>query len=689
MKFNTSLSLCSKSALSLVFLLGIAFCSYAQITPVVANASICSGTTARLAVTNNATGSNYFRWYKNANLTGLLQSGIYFETPVLTATTSYYVVEATNAGVNGTNVKTVTVTVNPLPAPPVVAASSVCEGKPAILTTSATSVGGIINWSSDAAGSINIGTGTSLTSAPITQATTFYAREVSGAGCVSSISSGLVGVYALPATPAVANASICAGSAAVLTAIPGSATTQWFSNAAGTISAGMNGSSLTTPSLSSPTSYWAANISNRGCLSPLTRAVVNTRAVPSAATIVANPVCAGKPALLFASGLGVAEWHKDALANPIIATGGTYTTPPLASTTTYYVVLNNQGCRGTDVAVTATVNGIPAAPTVSNATTCVGKSAKFDASANPGSIIWYSDPAGVNALSTAAIFNTIGLQQNENYYVAQKVNGCMSPLKQVTATAYPLPATPLITSSPTICAGNTAVLTADNLTASTTWYSSLAATQSDSVGTGSRFVTPALSTNTSYFVQVVNNTTGCKSGFAAANVNVNRLPTAYAGGDVAIRYGETYQFKASGGVNYKWSNPSTLDNPYVFNPTTSAQNTTVYFVTVTDEKGCSASDNLTLTVNPDPVYGSVVNVITPNGDGVNDTWELPFLYKITSNYVLKIYARAGNEVFTTSNYEQNWNGKMDGVDLPEGSYWYILTVEGAKTDYRGAITIKR
>jgi len=85
----------------------------------------------------------------------------------------------------------------------------------------------------------------------------------------------------------------------------------------------------------------------------------------------------------------------------------------------------------------------------------------------------------------------------------------------------------------------------------------------------------------------------------------------------------------------------------------------------------------------------VPNIITPNGDGVNDVFEIQGLYP---NSRLAIFNRWGTEVFRSSNYANNWQGETKTLNMPsqlnEGVYFYILEHEciGRQT---GTITVVR
>jgi gliding motility-associated-like protein len=65
------------------------------------------------------------------------------------------------------------------------------------------------------------------------------------------------------------------------------------------------------------------------------------------------------------------------------------------------------------------------------------------------------------------------------------------------------------------------------------------------------------------------------------------------------------------------------------------------------------------------------NVITPNGDGINDYWIIHNM-DVFTRCELKIYTSSGLEVFSTSNYQNDWNGKYKNNQLPAGAYHYIM-----------------
>ena len=118
-------------------------------------------------------------------------------------------------------------------------------------------------------------------------------------------------------------------------------------------------------------------------------------------------------------------------------------------------------------------------------------------------------------------------------------------------------------------------------------------------------------------------------------------------------------------------------------------------VTVTDESGNFVSQSVVVTVNPsgidldldgiddacDQLIDQTVNVpngFTPDGDGINDKFVVVGLDSYTSK-ALTIYNRYGIMVYETNNYQNDWDGSSNGSELPDGTYFYILELNGSET----------
>jgi gliding motility-associated-like protein len=81
----------------------------------------------------------------------------------------------------------------------------------------------------------------------------------------------------------------------------------------------------------------------------------------------------------------------------------------------------------------------------------------------------------------------------------------------------------------------------------------------------------------------------------------------------------------------------------------------------------------------------VYTAFTPNnGDNLNNTWVIDSLYPPNEIIILDKW---GNEVYHASPYNNDWDGKHNGKDLPSGVYYYILDYQNRKR--AGVVTIVR
>jgi gliding motility-associated-like protein len=182
---------------------------------------------------------------------------------------------------------------------------------------------------------------------------------------------------------------------------------------------------------------------------------------------------------------------------------------------------------------------------------------------------------------------------------------------------------------------------------------------------------------------------GCSST-SSTEIEVFALPLTTVTSDTTIELGDALQLNATGGISYNWSPATLLSSPSIANPVMTPVELGAYpiEVLISDANGCRVNRALTITVIPsdNPV---IPDLFTPNGDGINDFWELRFL-QVINGYSLQIYSRGGLEVFRTENYMNDWDGKhyKTGKTLPEGTYYYVIRLADG-TEYKGPVTIKR
>ncbi|MGI4751407.1 MAG: gliding motility-associated C-terminal domain-containing protein [Janthinobacterium lividum] len=100
------------------------------------------------------------------------------------------------------------------------------------------------------------------------------------------------------------------------------------------------------------------------------------------------------------------------------------------------------------------------------------------------------------------------------------------------------------------------------------------------------------------------------------------------------------------------------------------------------------SNALTINVNTLLNAIKIPTAFSPNGDGINDLWNIPAL----TNYadcLVEVYSRYGQLIYQSKGYSKAWDGTLNGKILPVGTYYYII---GSKTDLQriaGNVTILR
>ena len=99
----------------------------------------------------------------------------------------------------------------------------------------------------------------------------------------------------------------------------------------------------------------------------------------------------------------------------------------------------------------------------------------------------------------------------------------------------------------------------------------------------------------------------------------------------------------------------------------------LYYVwlTVEDENGCTHKTMKTINVLEE-FFSYSPNAFSPNGDGINDTFQ-PILTDIDFNtYELNIFNRWGDIIFKTDNYSKSWDGTFNGEPMIGGVYTYKI-----------------
>ncbi|WP_454803206.1 Ig-like domain-containing protein [Mucilaginibacter phyllosphaerae] len=359
------------------------------------------------------------------------------------------------------------------------------------------------------------------------------------------------------------------------------------------------------------------------------------------APVIAAPsvtTCQGTQATLTATVPShvTVRWYTTAQGGSPVATGATFNTPVLTTSRTYYAEASRtaDGCtQTTRTPVAVTVTPTPAAPVVTTptVTVCSGQPATFTANTVAGvTFAWYTTPTGGTPVSTANPFITGPLTATTIYYVeAQSAGQCGSSTRtQVTANVTATPLVPGVSQNPIqTCSGSSAVLTATSTQPGATfnWYTT--ATGGTPVFTGPTYTTPALTANTSYYVEATLGT--CTSPTRAkADVVVNPTPVAPvvtinpAGGQVTS--GQTATLIATSttaGATFRWytavSGGTAVFTGNSFTTPALTSTTTYYVESVLAATGCTSPSRTPVTVTVNPIFSTSCDFASTQTTDVN------------------------------------------------------------------------
>ena len=572
--------------------------------PATNNVSYCKD---EVASSLSATPSSGYtlQWYDSDGTTPLTSA----PTPQTTSSgiTTYYVSQITSNNCESPKA-TVSVTINDLPGPPTATPNAYvyCLNENANTLSATALTGNTLKWYGTDGSTVFTSAPTPPTS--ISGNTNYYVSQVNSQGCESpktSINIDVKPAVVMPTASPGNTTEYCENDAATPLIASGNGGNLIWYNSDGTLTNNNNGiGGSPTPSTATSaigtTQYYVVQQSLiSGCDSDPLYIDVEVYANPTITTTSIISLCAGKAVTLNGNGAGTGgsySWDGGVV-------DGVSFVPPFSNTSTTYTVTGTDanGCQNT-ASATVTVNSLPNTPTV------IAPSYSYckDANATPllanasfnHTLVWY-DTDGVTVL-IAPFTPPTSVTGTFTYYVSQVDNstGCESPTEPidvVVGVGIPSP----ITFDRSVCKNDySTLLTATKLPGHTlNWF--------DPNGNALSFA-PTYSTlipgTISYYVSQYDPVTGCVSPLDTIDVVVNDLPNISAGMDFDICQGESVIVSGSGagtGGSYSWN--SGLIDGNSFSPTV----TSTYTVTGTDANGCSATDDITVTVNAIPMSPTV------------------------------------------------------------------------------------
>lgn len=174
-----------------------------------------------------------------------------------------------------------------------------------------------------------------------------------------------------------------------------------------------------------------------------------------------------------------------------------------------------------------------------------------------------------------------------------------------------------------------------------------------------------------YSVQLIaTNETGSDTTIKQSYIHVLPSPVLQLGDDQILSEGDSIELYAGLFPEYSWSTGDSSSMITVSTPGT-------YSVTVTDEYGCQASDQIVISGEHELGF---TNIVTPNGDGRNDSFVIINIEFCVKNK-LEVFNRWGQVIFEADGYNNSW----EPSDLSEGVYFYVFECDDVK--WNGSLTI--
>lgn len=171
----------------------------------------------------------------------------------------------------------------------------------------------------------------------------------------------------------------------------------------------------------------------------------------------------------------------------------------------------------------------------------------------------------------------------------------------------------------------------------------------------------------------------CKNSY---DIAINVVPTPYI---VSVEESGKNAFEIlveGGSGNYQYNFGKGYQSSSTLSPATYGKQ---YTIKVKDELGCASDTTITT-----PTYELEIPIhFTPNGDGIDDVWEIKNLDKYPGASV-KLYDRFGKQICDMTSEEMDaWDGTYNGHALPSTDYWYEIQIDELDKVYVGHFTLIR
>ena len=244
-----------------------------------------------------------------------------------------------------------------------------------------------------------------------------------------------------------------------------------------------------------------------------------------------------------------------------------------------------------------------------------------------------------------------------------------------TVTINPLPIYPIVPSGPTeFCEGGSVTLEViPDSTTSALWSTGDLAYSIDVEQSG-------------LYEVVLFTDKGCEYK-TEQEVIVNTGSELETSNDTSIENGATIELMVSGAATYVWSGFADGTTSINEKVEVSPKVKTTYTIDAINEFGCESSAEINVFI--DNNYNLIPsNVMTPDGNGRNDFFYIENIDRYPDCEV-QLYNSFGKMIYSQKAYMNDFDGTLNGEQLPEGTYYYIISCDGYDQNFSGALNILR
>ncbi len=511
------------------------------------------------------------------------------------------------------------------------------------------------NWDNGASSS------TSLTAS----AGTHTVSVTDAHGCSDTVFATVVGNQVPPLT-IIAKGSLCAGNDTLIASITNATSYVWTPA----------GSTTYTNVVNSPGIY-SLNVIINNCPTSATYSL-SPPITPTLTVTGEFFICSGTSTTLTVTAVPTGTYNYIWSGGSNV-TGNTDTIN-MANTYTVTGVNNNTQCVGTKVFTVGSYTN-PIVSISGSTTYCKSKSDSLFANASGGhgpyTYSWSPSATVMQVQDSIGIVTPPSNVTNITYSVMIiDSKGCVAsaqvPLKQSNPH--------LFVANSGACAGKTIVLNANGSGTAPltyTWTNPSGVLPTIVIGKKDSAKAPGTYTvtMTDKYGCTAKDSTITISQYPTPNANFTYAPTAVEAG-VPATFTDASTVTTGSITSDLWTFGD-MDSAFVSNPIHTYNNGGTYTVTLTvkSDKGCT---NM-ITKFIDIQYVVIApNIITPNGDGINEFLAFKNLQYFKNNKLV-IYNRWGVQLYTDNDYKNNWTGK----DFSDGTYFYILDLPDKHTTLKG------